>query len=689
MYVKKRDGRLVKFDGWKIANAISRANDEVGVENRLREDDIRNIVFDVEESLGDEKVVGVETIQDFIEDRLMALGWFEVAKTYIRYRYKRMLVRKSNSTDESIMSLIRGQNKELNEENSNKNTMIASTQRDYIAGEVSRDVTKRMLLPPHIVEAHEKGILHFHDMDYFIQPIFNCCLINIGDMLDNGTVINGKMIETPKSFRTACTIMTQIIACIASNQYGGQSVDIKHLGKYLRKSAEKIRRKLSNISMPDDEREMLYNTLLHDELSAGVQTIQYQINTLMTTNGQSPFVTLFLNLEEDYEYVDEVAMIIQEILEQRYLGIKNESGVYVTPAFPKLVYVLHEYNCLKGGKYDYITKLAVKCSSKRMYPDYISAKKMKENYEGNVFSPMGCRSFLAPWKDENGKYKFEGRFNQGVVSINLPQIGIVAKGNEDVFWRLLDERLELCYEALMCRHEALKQVTSDVSPIHWQHGAIARLPKHAPIEPLLYGGYSSISLGYIGLYELTWLMKGCSHTDPNGEEFAKAVMEHLKAKVKEWKEKTNIGFALYGTPAESLCYRFAKIDKERFGDIPNVTDKGYYTNSYHVDVREPISAFDKFRFESQFQSISTGGCISYCEIPNVGNNLPALEQMVRFIYDNIQYAEFNTKSDYCQVCGFDGEIVINDKNQWECPQCHNTDKTKMNVTRRTCGLTQR
>ena len=689
MYVKKRDGRLVKFDGWKIANAISRANDEVGVENRLGEDDIRNIVFDVEESLGDEKVVGVETIQDFIEDRLMALGWFEVARTYIRYRYKRMLVRKSNSTDESIMSLIRGQNKELNEENSNKNTMIASTQRDYIAGEVSRDVTKRMLLPPHIVEAHEKGILHFHDMDYFIQPIFNCCLINIGDMLDNGTVINGKMIETPKSFRTACTIMTQIIACIASNQYGGQSVDIKHLGKYLRKSAEKIRRKLSNVNMPDDERELLYKTLLHDELSAGVQTIQYQINTLMTTNGQSPFVTLFLNLEEDYEYADEVAMIIQEILEQRYLGIKNESGVYVTPAFPKLVYVLHEHNCLNGGKYDYLTKLAVKCSAKRMYPDYISAKKMKENYEGNVFSPMGCRSFLAPWKDENGEYKFEGRFNQGVVSINLPQIGIIAKGNEDVFWKLLDTRLELCYEALMCRHEALKQVTSDVSPIHWQHGAIARLPKHTSIEPLLYGGYSSISLGYIGLYELTWLMKGCSHTDPNGEEFAKAVMEHLKAKVKEWKEKTNIGFALYGTPAESLCYRFAKIDKERFGDIPNVTDKGYYTNSYHVDVREPISAFDKFRFESQFQSISTGGCISYCEIPNVGNNLPALEQMVRFIYDNIQYAEFNTKSDYCQVCGFDGEIVINDKNQWECPQCHNTDKTKMNVTRRTCGLTQR
>lgn len=685
MQVKKRDGRIVKFDPRKIHDAIARANAEVDITKQMSDTDIRMIVFDVEEAFGDNPLVDVETIQDFIEDRLMRFGSCEVARTYIRYRYKRMLVRKSNSTDESILSLIRGQNKELDEENSNKNTRIASTQRDYIAGEVSRDVSKRLLLPEHIIKAHEDGVLHFHDMDYFIQPIFNCCLINIGDMLDNGTVINGKMIETPKSFRTACTIMTQIIACIASNQYGGQSVDIKHLGKYLRRSAEKIRKKLAHLDMQEDEKEFMFKTLLHDELSAGVQTIQYQINTLMTTNGQSPFVTLFLNLEEDDEYAEETAMIIKEILYQRHLGIKNESGVYVTPAFPKLVYVLHDHNCLKGGKYDEITKLAVMCSSKRMYPDYISAKKMKENYQGNVFSPMGCRSFLAPWKDENGDYKFEGRFNQGVVSINLPQIGLVCEGDEDKFWRLLDQRLELCFEALMYRHEALKQVTSDVSPIHWQHGAIARLPKHASIEPLLYGGYSSISLGYIGLYELTRLVRGCSHTDPSGEEFALDVMKHLKEKVEEWKAQTNIGFALYGTPAESLCYRFAEIDKKKFGEIPDVTDKGYYTNSYHVDVREEIDAFSKFTFESQFQSISTGGCISYCEIPNVGRNIPALEQMVRFIYDNIQYAEFNTKSDYCQVCGFDGEIVINDRNQWECPQCHNTDKTKMNVTRRTCG----
>jgi ribonucleoside-triphosphate reductase len=685
MQVRKRDGRIVRYDGRKIYDAIARANAEVDIAQQMSDSDIRMIVFDVEEEFGDCPLVDVETIQDHIEDRLMAMGYFELARTYIRYRYKRMLVRKSNSTDESILSLIRGQNKELDEENSNKNTRIASTQRDYIAGEVSRDVSKRLLLPEHIVKAHEDGVLHFHDMDYFIQPIFNCCLIDIGDMLDNGTVINGKMIETPKSFRTACTIMTQIIACIASNQYGGQSVDIKHLGKYLRRSAEKVRTKLSTLDVQEDEREFLFKTLLHDELSAGVQTIQYQINTLMTTNGQSPFVTLFLNLEEDDEYAEETAMIIKEILYQRHLGIKNESGVYVTPAFPKLVYVLHDHNCLNGGKYDEITKLAVMCSSKRMYPDYISAKKMKENYQGNVFSPMGCRSFLSPWKDENGEYKFEGRFNQGVVSINLPQIGLMCEGDEDKFWKLLDRRLELCYEALMCRHEALKKVTSDVSPIHWQHGAIARLPKHASIEPLLYGGYSSISLGYIGLYELTRLVRGCSHTDPAGEEFALDVMKYLKAKVEEWKAKTNIGFALYGTPAESLCYRFAEIDKKKFGEIPDITDKGYYTNSYHVDVREEIDAFNKFKFESQFQSISTGGCISYCEIPNVGKNIPALEQMVRFIYDNIQYAEFNTKSDYCQVCGFDGEIVINDQNQWECPQCHNTDKTKMNVTRRTCG----
>lgn len=683
MNVIKRDGSIVLFDASKIHNAISKANQEVDAYERMDDYDIQRVIRAVTLCRKDE--VHVEEIQDIVVHKMMEYGYYSLADKYITYRYKRELVRKSNSTDESILSLIRNENKELAEENSNKNIKLASTQRDYIAGEVSKDLTKRLLLPEHIVKAHEDGVLHFHDMDYFVQPIFNCCLINIGDMLDNGTVINGKMIESPRSFRTACTIMTQIIACIASNQYGGQSVDIKHLGKYLRKSKDKIYKRLLKSEIPISKLTELYDKEVKEELAAGVQTIQYQINTLMTTNGQSPFVTLFLNLDENDEYIGETAQIIEEILRQRYLGIKNEKGVYITPAFPKLVYVLHEHNALKGGKYDYITKLAVECSAKRMYPDYISAKKMKENYEGNVFSPMGCRSFLAPWKDENGEYKFEGRFNQGVVSINLPQIGILANGDMDKFWDLFHERLVICKEALMCRHEALKKVTSDVSPLHWQHGALARLPKSTSIEPLLYGGYSSISLGYIGLYELTKLMCGCSHTDEKGSKFAKEVMEYMKGMCEGWKLETNIGFALYGTPAESLCYRFAKIDKEKFGVIKDVTDKGYYTNSYHVDVREEISAFDKFKFESQFQAISKGGCISYCEIPNVGKNLKALEEMVKFIYDNIQYAEFNTKSDYCQECGFDGEIIINEGGEWECPQCGNKDHAKMNVTRRTCG----
>ena len=574
------------------------------------------------------------------------------------------------------------------EENSNKNTVLASTLRDYIAGEVSRDLTKRMLLPEKITKAHEDGILHFHDADYFLQPIFNCCLINIGDMLDNGTVMNGKLIESPKSFQVACTVTTQIIAAVASNQYGGQSVDLKHLGKYLRKSKEKFKKELeSNYAgkLPQEIIDSIVEKRLKTELSAGVQTIQYQINTLMTTNGQSPFVTLFLNLDEENEYIEENAMIIEEILKQRYEGIKNEKGVYITPAFPKLIYVLYEHNCLKGGKYDYLTKLAVKCSSKRLYPDYISAKKMRENYEGNVFSPMGCRSFLSPWKDENGKYKFEGRFNQGVVSINLPQIGIIADGDEEKFWKLLDERLELCFEALMCRHYALLGTNSDTSPIHWKYGAIARLKAGEKIDKLLKNGYSTISLGYIGIYEVTKLMKGVSHTTEEGHEFAVRVMKHLREKTDKWKEETGIGFGLYGTPAESLCYRFAKIDKEKFGEIKDITDKGYYTNSYHVDVREKIDAFSKLKFESEFQQISSGGAISYIEIPNMKNNLKALEEIVKFIYENIQYAEFNTKSDYCHVCGFDGEIIINDKNEWECPQCGNKDHNKMNVTRRTCG----
>ena len=538
----------------------------------------------------------------------------------IKTKEPKATVQKTNTTDKTILSIIRNENQELKEENSNKNTMLASTQRDYIAGEVSRDLTQRILLPKKIVDAHKEGILHFHDMDYFIQPIHNCCLVNIKDMLENGTVMNGKLIEEPKSFRVACIIMTQIIAVVASNQYGGQSLDMSHLGKYLRKSHDKLKEKYKvafGDTLSDKEIEKIVRIGVEEELRSGVQTIQYQINTLMTTNGQTPFVTLFLNLKKDDPYIEENAMIIEEILNQRIQGVKNEVGVYVTPAFPKLVYVLDEHNCLKGGKYDYLTKLAVKCSAKRMYPDYISAKKMRENYEGNVFSPMGCRSFLAPWKDENGNYKFEGRFNQGVVSINLPQIGIIANGNEDKFWKLFDERLDLCYEALMCRHHALEGTLSDISPIHWQYGAIARLKKGEKIDKLLHGGYSSISLGYIGLYELTKLMKGVSHTDPIGKEFALRVMNHLKSKVSEWKQKTGIGFALYGTPAESLCYRFARIDKEKFGDIKDVTDKGYYTNSYHVDVREKIDAFSKLKFESEFQPISSGGAISYVEVPKL------------------------------------------------------------------------
>ena len=686
MKVIKRDGRAVDFDREKIRVAISKANKEVKPKERATKEDMNEIITYIED-LGKKRIL-VEDIQDIIEQKLMELQRYELSKKYIVYRYTRALVRKQNTTDESILGLIRNENKELAEENSNKNTMLASTQRDYIAGEVSRDLTKRMLLPEKISKAHEDGILHFHDADYFIQPIFNCCLINISDMLDNGTVMNGKMIESPKSFQVACTVTTQIIAAVASNQYGGQSVDLIHLGKYLRKSYNKFKKEIEGKykgKITDDVIEGIVQDRLKAELKAGVQTIQYQINTLMTTNGQSPFVTLFLHLEKDDPYIKENAMIIEEVLRQRYEGIKNEAGVYVTPAFPKLVYVLDEFNSLKGGEYDYLTKLAVKCSAKRMYPDYISAKKMRENYEGNVFSPMGCRSFLSPWKDENGNYKFEGRFNQGVVSINLPQIGIIADGDEEKFWKLLDERLELCKEALMCRHYALLGTHSDISPIHWQYGALARLKKGEKIDKLLYGGYSTISLGYIGIYELTKLMKGVSHTTPEGHEFAIRVMKHLKETVTKWKKETNIGFALYGTPAESLCYRFARIDKEKFGTIKDITDKGYYTNSYHVDVREKIDAFDKLKFESEFQGISTGGCISYIEIPNMAKNIDALESVVQFIYDNIQYAEFNTKSDYCHVCGFDGEIIINKDNEWECPNCGNKDHGKMTVVRRTCG----
>lgn len=686
MKVIKRDGRRTEYDRNKIVVAIQKANDEVEAHEKVSEEKIYNIIASIENRGFEE--MQVEDIQDIIEQKLMAEKKYVLAKTYIIYRYTREMVRKANTTDDSIMSLIKNSNKDVMEENSNKNANIASTQRDLIAGEVSKDLTKRVLLPEKIAKAHEDGVIHFHDADYFIQPIFNCCLINIGDMLENGTVMNGKMIESPKSFQVACTVVTQIISAVASSQYGGQSVDVRHLGKYLRKSRDKYRLHYMEKYGEKVDAELLnqfVNDRVMDELKSGVQTIQYQINTLMTTNGQSPFVTLFLNLDKDDEYIEENALIVEEILRQRLEGIKNEKGVYVTPAFPKLIYVLDEHNCLNGGKYDYITKLAVKCSAKRMYPDYISAKKMRENYEGNVFSCMGCRSFLSAWKDENGEYKWEGRFNQGVVSLNLPQIGIIADGDEEMFWQLLEERLAICFEALMCRHRALEGTLSDVSPIHWQYGAIARLKPHESIDKLLHGGYSSISLGYIGLYEVTKLMTGESHTTPKGLEFALKIMNRLRNATDTWKKNTGIGFALYGTPAESLCYRFARIDKEKYGEIKDITDKGYYTNSYHVDVREKIDAFSKFKFESQFQNISSGGAISYVEIPNLRHNLTALEEVVKFIYENIQYAEFNTKSDYCHICGYDGEIIINEEGEWECPQCHNKDHNKMNVTRRTCG----
>ena len=695
MKVIKRDGKKVDFDPNKIVVAISKANREVIGNEKASIQNINYIVEAIEKLELNE--IGIEKIQDQIERKLMELGKYELAKRYMLYREKRSIIRQTNTTDESILSLIRNTNKEVSKENSNKNAILLSTQRDLIAGEVSKDIVDRLLLPERIVKAHKEGVLHFHDKDYFIQPMFNCCLVNIKDMLDNETVMNGKKIETPKSFQVACTVMTQIIAAVASNQYGGQSVNVAHLGKYLRKTYDKYYNKYYNHFIEEGKTEKEAETLAKDfaemrkqeDLVAGIQTVQYQINTLMTTNGQSPFVTLFMHIVEGDEYEKEVAEIIEEILKQRLKGIKNSEGHYITPAFPKLIYVLDECNNLSGGKYDYVTKLAVKCSAKRLYPDYISAKKMREIYEGNVFSPMGCRSFLSPYKDENGEYKFEGRFNQGVVSINLPQIAIMASGNKEKFYKILDDRLELCFDACMCRHNALKGVTSDYSPIHWQYGAIARLKKGEKIDKYLYGNYSTMSLGYIGLYEVSKLMTGKSHTEKEGKEFVEELMKYLRKVVDGWKKDTNIGFALYGTPAESLCYRFAKIDEEKFGSIKDITDKGYYTNSYHVDVRERINAFDKLKFESSFQPISSGGCISYVEIPNMEKNYEALEEIVKFIYDNIQYAEFNTKSDVCNVCGHTGEIIINDDLQWECPCCHNKDESKMSVTRRTCRISRR
>lgn len=696
--IKKRNGSIVSFNSEKIKNAIIKANNKMKTrDDRLVIKEIEEIVSMIEGTYSrayrfykrsaDHDIPSVEFIQDEIERELVRRNKYILAKEYMTYRHQRALARKKNTTDESILSLIRNENKELAEENSNKNTMLASTQRDYIAGEVSRDISQRILLPERIVKAHKDGVLHFHDLDYFIQPIFNCCLINIKDILDNGTVMNGKMIESPKSFQVACTVTTQVIAAVASNQYGGQSVSIKHLGKYLKRSEDKFRKELSPLFENNNETlEKVVSIRLKDELKAGVQTIQYQINTLMTTNGQSPFVTLFLHLDLEDPYYKYTAMIIEEILRQRIEGIKNEKGVYVTPEFPKLIYVLDEHNCLEGGEYDYLTEIAVDCSTKRMYPDYISAKIMKEQHDGQVFGIMGCRSCLSLWKDENGEYKFDGRFNQGVVSLNLPQIAILANKSEKTFWSLLEERLELCFEALMCRHKSLEGTPSDISPIHFQYGAIARLKKGEPIDKLLHDGYSTISLGYIGIYETVKLMKGVSHTTEEGKEFALKIMTKLRESCEKWKEETGLGFGLYGTPAESLCYRFARIDKERFGDIEDVTDKGYYTNSYHVDVREEIDAFEKLKFEAQFQTISSGGAISYIEVPNMSHNKDAMKTLVNFMYHNIKYAEFNTKCDYCHKCGYDGEILLNDDNDWYCPQCGNKDKKHLTVTRRTCGL---
>ena len=706
----KRNNTEVPYNSEKIVIAISNANKEVTGREKASRAAIAEVVKYVEANANSSKM-HVEDIQDLVEKGLMSIGKYSLAKKYIVYRDHRSIVRQANSTDDAIISLIHHTNEEANTENSNKNAMLLSTQRDYVAGIVSKDISDRILLPEHIVNAHKNGVLHFHDKDYFVQKgMFNCMLVNIKDMLDNGTVMNGKKIESPKSFQVACTVMTQIIAAVASSQFGGQSVNIKHLSPYLRKTYDKAYKKAyekyinrgedgeqANIHASEDANERML-----EDLKSGVQTIQYQINTLMTTNGQSPFVTLFLELDPEWEYAKENALIIEEILRQRIEGIKNEQGYYVTPAFPKLVYVLDKFNCLEGGKYDYLTKLAAKCSSKRMYPDYISAEKMRENYEGNVFSCMGCRSFLSPWKDENGNYKWEGRFNCGVVSINLPQIGIIANGDEKVFWKLFDERLALCKEALDIRYEALLGTVSDVSPIHWQHGAIARLKPGEKIDKYLKGGYATISLGYIGLYEVTKLMTGESHTTEKGKEFALKVMHHLKDTTERWKRENPDGpaYGLYGTPAESLCYRFAKIDKEKFGDIPDVTDKGYYTNSYHVDVREKIDAFTKLSFESQFQPISSGGCISYIEVPYLSNNIDAIESVINFMYHNIQYAEFNSKADFCTICNYEGEAILKEEDGemiWTCPNCGEKmksdgislnpehPKNAIKIVRRTCG----
>ena len=703
MKIIKRNGSEAVFDITKIIAAITKANHVVPESQRLTKEQIIEISDHVQTScLSRGHAMNVEEIQDLVEDEIMQTGAFEVARKYITYRYVQSLKRTHNTTDDKILSLIECNNEEVKQENSNKNPTVNSVQRDYMAGEVSKDLTMRMLLPPEIVKAHEEGIIHFHDADYYAQHMHNCDLVNLDDMLQNGTVISGTLIEKPHSFSTACNIATQIIAQVASSQYGGQSISLTHLAPFVDVSRKKIRRDVEaemrdlGIDPGEEKISEIVEKRLREEIKRGVQTIQYQVVTLMTTNGQAPFITVFMYLNEagdNQRLKSDLAIVIEEMLRQRYQGVKNEAGVWITPAFPKLIYVLEDDNIYEGQPYYYLTKLAAKCTAKRMVPDYISEKKMLEykvdkNGEGHCFTCMGCRSFLTPYVDENGKPKYYGRFNQGVVTINLVDVALSSGGDFDKFWKIFDERLELCHKALMCRHNRLKGTLSDAAPILWQYGALARLKKGEPIDKLPYGGYSTISLGYAGLYECCKYMTGKSHTDPAAKPFALHVMQHMNDACTKWKEQHNIDFSLYGTPLESTTYKFAKCLQKRFGLVPGITDRNYITNSYHVHVTEQIDAFTKLKFESEFQRLSPGGAISYVEVPNMQDNLEAVIKVMQFIYENIMYAELNTKSDYCQVCGYDGEISIvqeDGKLVWECPKCHNRDQNKLNVARRTCG----
>lgn len=702
MKIIKRNGSEAQFDQNKILVAITKANNSVSETDRITQKQIENITKNVTKICESKKrACNVEEIQDLVEDGLMQCGAFNLARAYITYRYARALARRKNTTDDQILGLIEQQNEEIKQENSNKNPTITSVQRDYMAGEVSKDLCRRILVPEEIMKAHDEGIIHFHDSDYFAQHMHNCDLVNLEDMLQNGTVISGTMIEKPHKFLTACNIATQIIAQVASVQYGGQSISLAHLAPFVNDSRIKIRKeveeelKLAGVEVSNEALESIVEKKLRQEIASGVQTIQYQVVTLMTTNGQAPFITVFMYLGEaknDQEKAD-LAMIIEEVLKQRIIGVKNEAGVWITPAFPKLIYVLEEDNIRKDSKYYYLTELAAKCTAKRMVPDYISEKKMLEykidkNGEGHCYTCMGCRSFLTPYVDENGKPKYYGRFNQGVVTINLPDVALSSGGDMQKFWGIFDERLELCYRALMVRHNRLKGTPSDVAPILWQYGALARLKKGETIDKLLYGGYSTISLGYAGLYECVKYMTGKSHTHPDAKPFALSVMQHMNDKCQEWKAKENIDFSLYGTPIESTTYKFAKALQRRFGIIEGINDKSYITNSYHVHVTEQIDAFTKLKFESEFQRLSPGGAISYVEVPDMKGNIDAVVSLLQYIYENIMYAELNTKSDYCQVCGFDGEIqTVEDDGKivWECPNCKNRNQSKMNVARRTCG----